>query len=636
MTERDIAALAAGRIDCLKNKSSDPNRPLAPVFPLLSLGWAVVEPVMGYLSDPDPTVRTNAVNILSTSTDPRVFRPLMNALRDSEPAVRFYAARGLGEFGHPDAVEPLIALLKDPEHRIATCAADALGELGDERALRPLEHLLKTSDRVDVRSAAVGAISRIPGSEALDILLAHLENDSSLLRWRSVHGLGIRYDPRIGGVFLRMLGDPKEQVRSGAAHALSQADMQGLVPDLLSLIASSENEHARGNAARMLGQVGDPELAEPLAKLLHDESPRVRIRAAKAIGTLTGATPIDEIADLIDNEDEDVRLAVAKLLAAVNDAHAADVLADLINSDKRQTQKEAVVALAKMGDRRAFGFIDNLCASEDPIARRQATWVLGYLECSEAIDRLIHLLKDEAWMVRRNSLRRLAEIGRADAADHIAPLMEDENELVRHSAMGKLAELGDKRALEPLITELERGAQSLFGTIMAIGKIADRTAIEPLIRATMSAEPDIQAFAARALAKIDHQDAVQALRNALADSDSAWVRRKCAKELVERGGELAEEALAQIVEHEDMDAAAPIYAAIIRCGVPDSEVLLGRTLEHCGHKAMAEDFASCGNQALATAGAAWLAEHPLARYRVMPSGKPSNPMWGGAGEESSG
>lgn len=106
----------------------------------------LIERLKEKLKDETSRVRSDAVEALRETRDPRAVEPLVAVLRDNDSGVRKEAARALGEIKDPRAVEPLIKTLRDENSDVQQQAAWALGEIGGSRAKEALLEWLNACD----------------------------------------------------------------------------------------------------------------------------------------------------------------------------------------------------------------------------------------------------------------------------------------------------------------------------------------------------------------------------------------------------------------------------------------------------------------------------------------------------------
>jgi HEAT repeat protein len=129
---------------------------------------AVVEPLVEALSDPQVRVRQASAKALAATSEllvaglrgelgrSKTRDALAAALADKDPAVRAAAVEGLGALRDQRAVGKLTPLLSDPDLRLA--AIRALGRIGGDEALEPLQQLAGQTQDDGVRRAATEAI----------------------------------------------------------------------------------------------------------------------------------------------------------------------------------------------------------------------------------------------------------------------------------------------------------------------------------------------------------------------------------------------------------------------------------------------------------------------------------------------
>jgi len=106
------------------------------------------------------------------------FPGLINALEYQNVwRVRRDAAAALGEIGDADAVEPLMAALEDDSASVRIAVIAALGRIGDPAAVEPLMAAIR-SQAVDIRKAAADSLGQIGDPRALDPLIVCLKDAS--------------------------------------------------------------------------------------------------------------------------------------------------------------------------------------------------------------------------------------------------------------------------------------------------------------------------------------------------------------------------------------------------------------------------------------------------------------------------
>ena len=95
--------------------------------------------------------------------------------------VRRRAAEKLGRIGDSQAVEPLIAALDDEEQLVRQAAAEALGRIGDPSAVGPLVAQLKDKNG-SMRNAVAQALGQIGDPRAVEPLTGALQSGNKAMR----------------------------------------------------------------------------------------------------------------------------------------------------------------------------------------------------------------------------------------------------------------------------------------------------------------------------------------------------------------------------------------------------------------------------------------------------------------------
>ncbi len=185
--------------------------------------------------------------------------------------------------------------------------------------------------------------------------------------------------------------------------------------------------------------------------------------------------------------------------------------------------------------------------------RRKAAMKLGELKDARAVEPLIEALKDETAGVRASAAWALGDIvnlGKiirkgefpargtvvgavmdelsskefddAKAVESLIGMLGDGDRFVREHATMALGKIGDVKALEPLIKALEDADVRGFAA-WALGAMRDERAVGPLISMLGNKDEVVRGFAAGALEKIG-EPAVKHLVEAARDPDKKPLR----------------------------------------------------------------------------------------------------------------
>lgn len=117
--------------------------------------------LINLLKDPDPDIRSVAVQILGIKAHPKSLNNLVRHLKDPAPAVRVHTAVALGHFMDARLVPYLSAVLKDQDEQLVVAAVNSLAAINMPEAVAPLLPLCK-DERAVVRKAAAEALGKLP------------------------------------------------------------------------------------------------------------------------------------------------------------------------------------------------------------------------------------------------------------------------------------------------------------------------------------------------------------------------------------------------------------------------------------------------------------------------------------------
>ncbi|MDD3623083.1 MAG: HEAT repeat domain-containing protein, partial [Methanofollis sp.] len=118
-------------IATLKKSQSRAERDRAVNF-LVRRGLVAVDPLICLLHDPNPDVRTPAIEALGQIGSSKAIEPLLSCLQDRVPRVRRRAVRTLGILGDPRARSKLMKLQHDPDQKVRKETVKALKMLDSD------------------------------------------------------------------------------------------------------------------------------------------------------------------------------------------------------------------------------------------------------------------------------------------------------------------------------------------------------------------------------------------------------------------------------------------------------------------------------------------------------------------------
>lgn len=159
--------------------------------------------------------------------------------------------------GFSDEMEELIKILEDEENMLAHMeyVEEYVKKHGKGKVLQTLEEVLKKKGNDPLRRSTILVLGSLKDKKSLDVL-------AELLR------------------------DPDPSIKANILYAIWRiGGNEKVVPNVIECLSDSDGD-VRGNAAFLLGTVGDLRAVEPLIKILSDKDINVRANAITALGYL--------------------------------------------------------------------------------------------------------------------------------------------------------------------------------------------------------------------------------------------------------------------------------------------------------------------------------------------------------------
>ncbi len=234
---------------------------------LSSLESEAVRIIRDGLSDNDPRVRTNTIEVIASVGLTEFMPEVQRLLRDDFVPVRFAAALAVGDAAYQPAKSDIERLLKAPDENTKIAAAYAMAKLGFPMGLDFIRKAAVSKDQV-VRANAVVLLGKSDDESAL-----------KLLSWAQTDK------------------DSDDKVRFQAAEAIARLGDEKIFPKLWAIVLSSYADD-RIMGIKAMGALGTEKAKDVLATKLDDEVLEVRLAAAEQLGMLGDKTGEREVLDV--------------------------------------------------------------------------------------------------------------------------------------------------------------------------------------------------------------------------------------------------------------------------------------------------------------------------------------------------
>jgi len=174
---------------------------------------------------------------------------IARALEDDDPEVRSLAAQCLGDLGAPEHADAIARLLDDASERVRFDSAVALAALGDTRGAPALRDALSRADRAFPAAIALGDLEDRHSRVELARLAKHPWR-SPILRAAAARALVQLGDPEGAKVIRKLVRSWRIEARQYAIQLVGELGLTSLVPDLArALRRSRKAERAAYEAA---------------------------------------------------------------------------------------------------------------------------------------------------------------------------------------------------------------------------------------------------------------------------------------------------------------------------------------------------------------------------------------------------
>lgn len=416
--------------------------------------------------------------------------------------------------------------LTDPDSEVRALACTVLSRLGSPRIVAALFSLLDDTNPRVVQ-AAVGAIQSLGSAETVRLALQSAESPTQGRRWAGLRILAYFGDEAALPVFLRALGSEDARVRDIALGGLSLLDSTAALDALLASTASV-TARTRGAAMRALGQCtrSDARITGALRAGLTDADAWVRYYACQALGRLGSKGESDAIVALLADPAGHVRVAAVEALSHFKTGAARRALLEAAQGSDIDIQRAALIGLGSQKDPELLPILEQGAESRDPATRLVALSALAASGAEGAVPPLARAARDVNENVRTAAQGFLAELEREDASSELIELLRSGIDKERVLKLLAVAHRARVPAIARALPQADEDLARLLSA--ALARLRSAEATTALIAAMALPSTTARKAAASALASLHTPAAWDALRQAAESDPDAEVRKVAA------------------------------------------------------------------------------------------------------------
>ncbi len=172
---------------------------------------------------------------------------LLEDLKSSDEQARYKAVQAICEAPDAEAIDALVAALDDPYNMVKRFAADALGKIGGRKATAIVLQHARSDKDIGTRCMSVAALGDLKDPTTFDALVSFLSDEDATIRRNAAEALGKLGDSRAIDALAKGLYDRKYFVRGVVIEALGRiGDARGVEP-LLQYYHSTEGDRRIAN-----------------------------------------------------------------------------------------------------------------------------------------------------------------------------------------------------------------------------------------------------------------------------------------------------------------------------------------------------------------------------------------------------
>lgn len=418
--------------------------------------------------------------------------------------------------------------------------AGGFDQLSDQRLVELIGH-----GDMRVRQRSQFELAR-RGADVIEVLAPlAAQHEQQLVRLHAIWALGMigRDEPAAFSSIMPLLADTDDEVRAQAAKVLGEARYREAADGLTKLLQDPKRR-VRAFAAHALGRIGKPAAIKPLMEMLRENDDQdVYLRHA-GVFALFSIGDADAVAQYAEDDQRSVRLATLLTLRRFRD----DRIVDFLNDDDRGLVLEAARAIHDLPIKSGLDDLAALLGSgvdDESFLRRaiNANLQLGTPQHGQtladfvATDEAPEAMKVEAirtlglWLDPPPRDRVLGFVDRVPTPDSsavesvigpwVAKVMDVPGGSLQKEIMLAAANLKIDVGTIDWISDANRSVDVRTQLLDMMAEREDPKLLEAIDEALATGVPMLRIHAARLLANVDPNRAVDALTQILAEGTTA-------------------------------------------------------------------------------------------------------------------
>jgi HEAT repeat protein len=282
----------------LQAQDSDPKQRTRAVRDLAKQGEDSIPRIAPSLTDPDVSVRVEAVKALVEIGGPKTLDGLVRAAADNDPEVQIRATDGMVNVYLPGFVKTGLS------GTLSRAGASVKGKFTDTNdqmidpfvQVRPdviaaLGKLARGGASLDSRANAARAVGVLRGRAAIPDLIEALRSKDDKLMYESLVAIQKIGDPAAAPRISFLLRDLQEKIQVQALETTGLLRNQEAAPEVRNALEHARSVKVRRAALEALAMIADPADHAIFLQNLADKDDLVRAAAAEGLGRLKN--PLD-------------------------------------------------------------------------------------------------------------------------------------------------------------------------------------------------------------------------------------------------------------------------------------------------------------------------------------------------------